>query len=168
MEDKLEIVDFEHASESDLLSFHGEDYINALSECEEWPDYNEASEEEKEDMRSYGLLDDNPPFSGVFEYTTAVAGASLKASEHLKKGARIVMNFGGGRHHAHAQCAAGFCYVNDIVLLIDSLRYSCAFCLAFLQMTFKKQRRPEVSENIIHRLGYSPRRWGLRSVLFVK
>ena len=35
---------------------------------------------------------------------------------------QVAINWGGGWHHAQRDEAAGFCYVNDIVLAIQQLR----------------------------------------------
>jgi len=70
-----------------------------------------------ENMRQYGLADDCPPFKGMMKYCRAVAGGTLTAAEALCAGHCLrACHFEGGRHHARRDCAAGFCYVADVVL----------------------------------------------------
>jgi len=69
---------------------------------------------------------DCPVFTGMYDYAALACGATLTAAELLISGeARVAFNPSGGYHHAHASRAAGFCYVNDVVLacmrLADSL-----------------------------------------------
>jgi hypothetical protein len=67
----------------------------------------------------FNLVDDCFVFNGLWHYCTLIAGASLQAVDQLISGSSsIVINWGGGRHHAMREQAAGFCYVNDIVLAI--------------------------------------------------
>lgn len=76
----------------------------------------------------YGLTDDCaiPVDSGermqLWSYCKSVAGASLHAA-HLviEEKADVAINWSGGRHHAHADKAGGFCYINDAVLAIKRL-----------------------------------------------
>ncbi|CAK5280898.1 unnamed protein product [Mycena citricolor] len=66
--------------------------------------------------------DDNPPFEGLFEFSSISAGGSIAAAERLNDGAAdIAINWAGGLHHAKKNEASGFCYVNDIVLCILEL-----------------------------------------------
>lgn len=56
-------------------------------------------------------------------HALAVAGASVTAAECLVDDqADVAIAFDGGRHHAHKASAEGFCYINDIVLAIQTLR----------------------------------------------
>ncbi len=60
---------------------------------------------------------DTPVFSGMFEYGAWACGAGLNAADLLLAGkADVAFNLLGGFHHAMAEKAAGFCYLNDIVL----------------------------------------------------
>jgi len=120
---RLRVVPPQSASASDLTSFHDEDYVSVLEDIENFPAFSEQTEDEKEALREHGLLDDCPIFDGLWPYCLAVAGGSLQCAELLKAGrTRIAVHFGGGRHHASAARAGGFCYVNDVVLCIEALR----------------------------------------------
>ena len=60
---------------------------------------------------------DCPVFRGMMEYASLAAGATLTGARLILAGeAERVFNPSGGYHHAHPAMAAGFCYVNDIVL----------------------------------------------------
>lgn len=71
----------------------------------------------------FGLQDDCPAFEGLDRHISLVAGASITAAELLATGrADIAIAWDGGRHHAKKDSASGFCYINDVVLAILSLR----------------------------------------------
>jgi acetoin utilization protein AcuC len=60
---------------------------------------------------------DTPVFKAMFEYGAWASGAALTAADLLLAGeADIAFHLLGGFHHAMAERAAGFCYLNDIVL----------------------------------------------------
>ena len=68
---------------------------------------------------------DCPSFSGMFEFSSISAGASIDAAIKLNhRSTDIAINWAGGLHHAKKQEASGFCYVNDIVLaILELLKY---------------------------------------------
>ncbi|CDS01908.1 related to histone deacetylase [Sporisorium scitamineum] len=71
----------------------------------------------------FGLQDDCPAFDGLQQHVSLVAGAAITAAELLATGqADIAIAWDGGRHHGKKDAASGFCYVNDVVLAILSLR----------------------------------------------
>lgn len=58
----------------------------------------------------------------MWSYFTYYSGASLEATSALMTDrSNIAINWSGGLHHAHKHIAAGFCFVNDIVLAILQL-----------------------------------------------
>ena len=60
---------------------------------------------------------DCPIFKGMYEYALLAAGASLTGAKMILAGqADYAFNPSGGYHHAHAEKAAGFCYINDVAL----------------------------------------------------
>ena len=125
---KLKIIAPSACNRSHLLSYHDESFVDLLEEIENFPSYSEQTEEEKESLREYGLMDDCPIFDGLWSYCLNVAGSSLLCAELIKsERTRIAINFGGGRHHSFSAKASGFCYVNDIILCIDCLRQSDKF-----------------------------------------
>ena len=101
------------AEEGCLEAYHAEQYLAALMLEER------LAERERTLFR---LTDDCRPFPGLFEYCRLVAGGSLQAARAINKGrCRIAVHLDGGRHHARKSSAAGFCFVNDVVLLILEL-----------------------------------------------
>lgn len=67
------------------------------------------------------MIDDCAYFEQLFNYSLEIAGSSLTAAKYLLNDYRMVINWNGGRHHAKQDQASGFCYVNDVVLAIDTL-----------------------------------------------
>jgi len=60
---------------------------------------------------------DTPVFKNMFEYGDWACGAGFTAADLLlQKKADIAFNLLGGFHHAMADRAAGFCYLNDVAL----------------------------------------------------
>jgi acetoin utilization protein AcuC len=103
------------AEEDNLLIYHTRDYIEILKAAD--------SGLEIPGAERYGLgAGDNPVFKGVFEWSRLVTGASLQASELVDSGeVAVAFNISGGLHHALADHASGFCYINDPVIVISSL-----------------------------------------------
>lgn len=115
---KLKLLDHEWigvhtpspAKESEILAFHDKKYISLLKKAnkgvldEEW-------------LR-YGLgTSECPIYPGVYDYNRLAVGATLLGVKLINDGtADIVFNPTGGFHHAGKDFAAGFCYINDVVL----------------------------------------------------
>lgn len=86
-------------------------------------DYGHDEEIDPEGLKKYNLEGDCPVFSYLPMYCQVVTGATLALADEAVRGEKsICINWDGGRHHAFKQKASGFCYVNDIVLLIQKLR----------------------------------------------
>ena len=102
----------EPAGLEELLSFHTKKYISLLKRANKGIF--------KEEWLKYGLgTTECPVFKGVYDYHALAAGATLLGAELINEGkADIVFNSTGGFHHAGKDFAAGFCYINDIVLAI--------------------------------------------------
>ncbi len=65
---------------------------------------------------------DTPVFKDLFRYGVGACGAALTGVELLLAGeADVVFNLWGGFHHAMAERAAGFCYLNDVALACHAL-----------------------------------------------
>merc|ERR1719384_1142632 len=110
----MRTISAKKASVEDLLAFHSRDYVDILRNSEK---------SDADDLEEVGLGYDCPVLSGLLDWVLTVAGASLSAAEALTSGClRTVLHWGGGWHHAHRDSAAGFCYVNDIVLAIHKLQ----------------------------------------------
>jgi acetoin utilization protein AcuC len=60
---------------------------------------------------------DCPVFKDMLDYASWACGASLTGVDLILSGeTNIALNLSGGFHHAKAEKAAGFCYINDLVL----------------------------------------------------
>ena len=60
---------------------------------------------------------DCPVFSDMYDCAILACGGTLSAANLILTGsADVVFNPSGGFHHAGPECAAGFCYINDVVL----------------------------------------------------
>ncbi len=105
----------EEASLEDLAIYHDRRYLEVLQELSLRP--------KTSSYYAYGLgLGDNPVFPGVFDWSALLTGASLKAMELVVDGGHpVAFNMAGGMHHALAARAAGFCYVNDAVVVMRHL-----------------------------------------------
>jgi acetoin utilization protein AcuC len=101
--------------EEALLNFHDRKYIEILKQSERGGFTME--------MLEAGLgTEDCPVFPGLWEFCTGVAGGTYQGALMLAAGeARAVFNPLGGFHHAGADHAEGFCYVNDLAVAITEL-----------------------------------------------
>ncbi|EGO02405.1 hypothetical protein SERLA73DRAFT_178334 [Serpula lacrymans var. lacrymans S7.3] len=119
MLDKMHVLRPKRASAKTMTSFHTDEYVHFLSR---------VTPETAEELTYHGtrflMGDDNPPFEGVFDFCSISAGGSICAAERIASGsADIAINWAGGLHHAKKREAAGFCYINDIVLgILELLR----------------------------------------------
>jgi acetoin utilization protein AcuC len=99
-----------------VARFHGREYIEILRAVSagDWVPH----------ATRHGLgPGDNPIFPGLWDAAQLVAGGSLLAATLVAAGeADRAFHFAGGLHHAMRDRASGFCYVNDAVLAIMTLR----------------------------------------------
>ena len=110
---KLKLFQSVKASVDDLLTYHSRDYVELLT----------CPSEREEEQEEHGLGYDCPSQERLLDWCLTVAGGSLTAARVLVSGqARVAINWAGGWHHAHRDSAAGFCYVNDIVIAIHKLQ----------------------------------------------
>lgn len=95
-----------------LKAFHTEQYLAVLKKA------NNGKFEEK--WLNYGLgSTECPVYRGVYDYHALAVGSTLLGADLLDRGeADIVFGPTGGFHHAGEDFAAGFCYLNDIVLAV--------------------------------------------------
>jgi acetoin utilization protein AcuC len=104
------VVEPEPAGRGDLELFHTPEYLDVLQRASQghWD----------VDVLHAGLATpDTPVFLGVYEYAALAAGASLRGADMILSGdVDVAFNPSGGYHHAHSSSAAGFCYINDVVL----------------------------------------------------
>lgn len=98
-----------------LETFHTAEYLDALKRANRG--------EFSVDMLYMGLgTGDCPVFKGVYDYGLLNAGATVTGARKIIAGqADVAFNPSGGHHHAHPERAAGFCYINDNVLALQTL-----------------------------------------------
>lgn len=103
------------ASDAELQRFHSARYLDELARAA-------AGDLTIEGLHMGLGTQDTPVFRHLLEYGRWACGASLKAADLLLAGeAEVAFALLGGFHHAMAGKAAGFCYVNDVVLACDRL-----------------------------------------------
>jgi len=98
-----------------LYLFHTREYIELLKKGEQ----GEFSVE----MLHAGLgFDDNPLFRGMYQYALSSTSATFEGAMMLCRGETpFVFNPFGGFHHAGRSNAEGFCYINDIAVVVADL-----------------------------------------------
>lgn len=105
----------EPAARSVLESFHQPEYLDALEEAS-------RGHLDVEALRMGIGTPDCPVFKGMYDYAALACGASILGADLVLAGeADVAFNPSGGFHHAHAAAAAGFCYMNDVVLACQRL-----------------------------------------------
>ncbi len=110
------IVSPKDADEAALITFHTEEYVEAVKSL--------SSGEKKFNPRRFNFSDvgDNPVYPGMYELSKLVVGASLEAAELVSSGeVDVAFNCAGGLHHAAPTHASGFCIFNDVVIAIKRL-----------------------------------------------
>ncbi|CAG0893288.1 unnamed protein product [Cyprideis torosa] len=115
---KLKVIEPVQATSVNLKVFHLDEYVEFLMHP------NVATYvEQAEDTVTYGLGYDCPVFRGFADTLLWAAGGTLSAARALSSGSVDISIFwGGGWHHALRNQAAGFCYINDVVLGIQQLK----------------------------------------------
>jgi histone deacetylase 8 len=121
------------ASRRHLERFHAPHYLDLL-EFQAKDEHGDEEEQVKplpshDLLENMGLTDDCPlpedpsARAMLWTYCRHVAGASLQAAKLLSTDQTdVAIHWGGGRHHAHAAHAGGFCYINDVVLALQYLQ----------------------------------------------
>ncbi|WP_147125656.1 acetoin utilization protein AcuC [Shimia ponticola] len=132
------------AKPSALSAWHDPDYLSALVEAEETQSLSEAARK-----RFHIGTPSNPIFPEVYRRPATGAGASLAAGELLRNPG-IIYHPGGGTHHGMPARANGFCYLNDCVLAIQSLRRSGLTRIAYIDID---AHHPD---GVVHAYGNDP------------
>lgn len=118
----------------ELAEFHDETYLKTLQAIDSsatakelWPDVPSSRKEDSltldPQILQYELgTDDNPIFSGVYDFSALTAGATDLGAKMVASGeVQVAFNPVGGFHHAARNHAEGFCYVNDVAVTITHL-----------------------------------------------
>ena len=99
-----------------LMAWHDTDYITALQRVAA------TQVATGQDRERFGLgTPSNPVFPDMFRRPATAAGGSMLGAELLARGG-VVYSPAGGTHHGMPGRANGFCYLNDPVLAILTLR----------------------------------------------
>ena len=100
-------VEAKKAGEQDVMLIHSPEYLEILKTA------NSGGVPSK--AWKYGLgSGDNPLFSGLYDWSLQVTGATLECIRQvLNENREIAFNIAGGLHHAMQHRASGFCYLND-------------------------------------------------------
>ncbi|MEL7091981.1 MAG: acetoin utilization protein AcuC [Pseudomonadota bacterium] len=111
-----------------LEIWHTPEYLAALHAAE-------AAQQVSDAVRARHALGtpSNPVYPEMYRRPATAAGGSLLAGELLAHGG-IVYHPAGGTHHAMPDRAGGFCYLNDPVLAILSLRRNGARRVAYVDI----------------------------------
>ena len=117
-----------------LAEFHDPAYLKMLKDLDSasvatelWPDLVSCGGRDfltvDPKILRFGLgTEDNPIFSGMYDYSALTAGATFLGAKMLAEGKiQVAFNPLGGFHHAGRDHAEGFCYVNDIAIAIQFL-----------------------------------------------
>ncbi len=100
------IIAAEPAPRADLLLVHSAEYLDDLDQLR-WTPRTRTSE--------------LPLTPGIVRaYVVAAGGTTRAAREALTHG--VGVHLGGGFHHAYAELASGFCYINDLAVAIRVLQ----------------------------------------------
>jgi acetoin utilization protein AcuC len=100
-------VEAREAGEQDVMLIHSPEYLEVLKTANSGRVPSQAWK--------YGLgSGDNPLFSGLYDWSLLVTGATLECIRQvLNENREIAFNIAGGLHHAMKHRASGFCYLND-------------------------------------------------------
>lgn len=111
-----------------LTHWHKPAYIAALQRIEA------SQTASAEDFRLHDIGSvTNPVFPEIFSRPATAAGGSILAGELLRDGG-VIYNPAGGTHHGMPDRANGFCYLNDPVLAMLSLRHHGVRRIAYVDI----------------------------------
>ena len=113
----LEAADYREAPLAEpqaVLRFHDAGYLEALRRAEQEQSVSEAV------RARYRLgVGDNPVYAEMYRRPMTGAGGLMLAARLTASGASAIVHCpGGGTHHGRPDRAAGFCYLNDVVLAL--------------------------------------------------
>ena len=104
---EMELFTPEKATEEDLLRVHTQKYVDRVKEL----------------SKEGGMLSiDTPALPGIYETARIATGGTILAGEKLFNGFQCMINPLAGFHHAGRNDSSGFCFFNDIAIVIEYLR----------------------------------------------
>ncbi|MEM6595079.1 MAG: acetoin utilization protein AcuC [Pseudomonadota bacterium] len=127
-----------------LRAWHEADYVAALTRV---ASAQEAEEAERARFQLGTVT--NPIFPEMFTRPATGVGGALLSGELLAQGG-VVFQPGGGTHHGMPGHANGFCYLNDPVFAILSLRRNGARRVAYIDIDAHH------ADGVEHGFGYDP------------
>ena len=111
-----------------LEVWHDSEYIAALQRVEA------TQEASLDDLARFDIGSvTNPVFPEIFRRPATAAGGAILAGELLAQGG-VIYNPAGGTHHGMPGRANGFCYLNDPVLAMLSLRHHDVRRIAYIDI----------------------------------
>lgn len=114
----LLVLDPLEAKKDHLLTFHSQEYVDFL----EFLNDEDDSEKEQERKEEFGMNHDCPSVPRIFDVAKSVTAASLRGVQALVSNeCQVAINWTGGWHHGRRDEAAGFCYMNDVVISLLQL-----------------------------------------------
>ena len=124
---KPDAIQADPASRDDVLTAHSEAYVAQVEAASTGNPLPKAGQ--------YGLgTVDVPVFNGMDLATRYLVGGTLRAAEMILAGeASVVLQLGGGLHHAQRELASGFCVYNDLSIAIRRLT-SRGFRVAYVDI----------------------------------
>lgn len=103
----LHLFTSEKATEKDLLRVHNQRYIERVKQL----------------SKTGGMLSfDTPAPKGIYDIACLATGGTILAGKKLFDNFQIMANPLAGFHHASRVDASGFCFFNDIAIVIEHLR----------------------------------------------
>ena len=95
------------AEKEDLVRAHGIEYIEKIQQL----------------SKTGGMLSfDTPAPKGIYEYARRATGGTLVCGSKLFEKYSLTVNPLGGFHHASKNHSSGFCFFNDIAVVIEYLK----------------------------------------------
>ncbi len=104
-----DIVDPRPASIRNLIRVHTPDYLETLQRTEVL-------------VRIFGIEFEDDAAQRIVTLQRLMAGGTLQASRLARRSHDVVVNLGGGLHHAHRNSGMAFCIFNDIAVAVARLR----------------------------------------------
>ncbi|MEM7471977.1 MAG: acetoin utilization protein AcuC [Pseudomonadota bacterium] len=160
---RAQFVSSPQAKPKVLMDWHDRAYVDALVRVARVQD---ASDTER--LRHQLGTATNPIFPEMLSRPATGVGGALLAGELLAQGG-VVFQPGGGTHHGMPDRANGFCYLNDPVFAILSLRQNGAQRIAYIDIDAHHADGvehgfgddPECLMISVHEAGLWPRTGGL-------
>jgi acetoin utilization protein AcuC len=104
---ELKLFTPQKATEKDLLRVHTKEYVDLVK---------------KISITGGMIAKDTPAPIGIYEYASLAAGGTILGAEKLFRGFNCMINPLAGFHHASRNVSSGFCFLNDIAIMIEYIK----------------------------------------------